>query len=65
MSMQTPFNKGPFSWDTYPLKKNKDVHNENGATDVNHNVVNINSLPHPARHVQFAQPVLVDKTYWV
>jgi hypothetical protein len=65
MSKQTPFNEGPFSWDTYPLKKNKDVHNENGATDVNHNVVNINSLPHPARHVQFAQPVLVDKTYWV
>lgn len=65
MSMQTPLNEGPFSWDTYPLKKNKGVHNENGATDVNHNVVNINSLPHPGRHVQFAQPILVDKTYWV
>ena len=72
-SMQTPLNEGSFSWDTYPLKKSNSVKsnlvvqakNDNVVTDVNQNVIDINQLPRPGRNVQFAVPVLVDKTYWV
>lgn len=70
-SMQTPLNEGSFSWDTYPMKKSNSAKsslvvqakNDGVVTDVNHNVVDINQLP--GKNVQFAVPVLVDKTYWV
>lgn len=60
-SMQTPLHEDSFSWDNYPWHRNRDGR----VQDVNHNIIDLNTIPIPGRRVQFDVPVLVDKTYWV